>query len=388
MSRYATREGPPGHAEQLTPTRAVETVGSPQEVSMTTVQDKFIARPEKLASFCAKALEAVGVPAEDAEVTAHILVEANLRGVDTHGVVHLSREYVGFIKTGRVNPRPRITLNHGSATTAVMEADKGLGHVVGHRAMTEAIAMAREHGSGWVSVRNSTHFGPAAYYAMMALEHEMIGFSFTTGGRLVAAPGAAERFAGANVICVAAPGKNHGPFVLDMCTSVVAGGKMELALRGGDQIPEGWTVDKQGLPITDPEVYFSELGALLPLGGTVAGGAYKGFGLALVVDILVGLLSGSGGSILQTVPTQSHAFGALSIDAFPSGQDFRGLMDRMLEEVMATPALEGQGNVRYPGERAKRTHAERSRNGIPLHAKVVAALEETGEELGIAFDIF
>jgi len=345
------------------------------------------ANPQKLVEYASQALRKVGVPKDDADITAHILVQADLRGVDSHGVAHLYSFYVQGVKKGEINARPNLRVIRGSPTTASLDGDRGLGFVVGHTAMSEAINMARESGSGWVTVYNSTHYGAGAYYAMMALEHAMVGFSFTTGGTIVAAPGSVGRTVGANVIAVAAPGVKHGPFVLDMATSVVAGGKLEIALREGTTVPEGWAIDKEGHPLTDPKA-FPEGGAILPLGSTISHGAYKGFGLALVVDILAGLLSGGGGSLLHRKGGPGHAFGALRIDAFPTGGDFMKLMDAMIEKVHAAPTVKGVERVMYPGERENLIQEERSRNGIPLHPKIVADLHTMAQELDIPLDIW
>jgi LDH2 family malate/lactate/ureidoglycolate dehydrogenase len=352
------------------------------------MQDAKRVNPQKLRDFASLALEKVGVPKSDAGNTAQILVEADLRGVDSHGVGHLYSFYVQGIQKGRINPTPKLEIKHGGPTTASLDGDKGLGFVVGHKAMSESIRMAQEHGSGWVAVCNSTHYGAGAYYAMMALEHNMIGFSFTTGGTIVAAPGGAGRLVGANVIAIAAPGGEHGPFVLDMATSVVAGGKLEIALREGSSVPEGWAVDKDGHPVTDPKAYYENDGAILPLGSTISHGAYKGFGLAILVDLLAGMLSGDGGSLLHLKGGPSHAFGALRIDAFPSGGDFGSLMDAMVGKIHGAPTVEGAGGIMYPGERENLIQDERSRDGIPLHPKIVDELQTMSQELDIPMDIW
>jgi LDH2 family malate/lactate/ureidoglycolate dehydrogenase len=346
------------------------------------------ADPQKLESLASAALRKAGVPKADADTTAHIIVDADLRGVDSHGVAHLYSFYVQGVQKGRINAKPDLEIAHGSPTTASLDGDKGLGFVVGHRAMSEAIDMARKSGLGWVSVCNSTHYGAGAYYAMMALEHDMIGFSLTVGGNIVAGPGGKGRLVGANVLAVAAPGNRYGPFVLDMATSVVAGGKLEIAHRQGTKVPEGWVVDSEGRPITDPGVYFANSGAILPLGSTISHGAYKGFGLILLVDILAGLLSGDGGSLLHLKGGPSHAFGAFRIDAFPAGGEFKSLMDDMIEKVHAAPTVEGAGQMMYPGERENLIQQERSTKGVPLHPKVVEELEKMCKDLDLPWDIW
>lgn len=344
--------------------------------------------PEKLRDYASCALSKVGVPKKDADTTAHILVEADLRGVDSHGVAHLYSFYIQGIQKGRINAKPSMKVVRGSPTTAWIDGDKGLGFVNGARAMTEAIRMARRSGSGWVSVCNSTHYGAGAYYAMMGLEHDMLGFSLTVGGNIVAAPGGSGKLMAANVIAIAAPGNKYGPFVLDMATSVVAGGKLEIAARQGVRVPEGWIVDKQGRSTTDPELYFKGEAAILPLGGTIPLGAYKGFGLALWVDIMAGLLSGDGGGLLRKKGGTDHAFGAIRVDAFPSGGNFKQLMDEMIEKLHKAPTVPGVDKILYPGERENLIAEERSRNGIPLHPKVIEELETMSRDLHLRMDIW
>ncbi len=353
---------------------------------MTTERRR--ANPEKLIKFGSLAFQKVGVPKADADITSHIIVQADLRGIDSHGVGHLYSFYVKGIQSGRINPRCAVKVNKGSPTTAVVDGDAGLGFIGGYRAMEAAMDMAQEYGSGWVSVRNSNHFGAGGFYAMMALDRKMIGFSFTVGGNIVAMPGSKGRPVGANVIAIAAPGNKSGPMVLDMATSVVAGGKFEIANREEKPTPPSWGVDKSGKPITDPRVFNTDPGAILPLGGTVEAGAYKGFGLAMFVDVLCGVLSGTGGSLLRYDKRTSHAFGALRIDAFPSGRDFGDQIDAMIEQIHAQPVWPGQKPVMYPGERENLMAAERGKNGIPLHPKIVAELEEMSDTLGLDMDIW
>jgi LDH2 family malate/lactate/ureidoglycolate dehydrogenase len=252
--------------------------------------------------------------------------------------------------------------------------------------MTECIRMAREYGTGWVTVSNSTHSGAGAYYVLMAARQEMIGIHTSTGGSTVAAPGGKGRLIGNNVIAFAAPGKKHGPFVLDMAPTMAIANKLHKLQWEGRSMPEGWAVDEDGRPITDPSVYFAKPGAILPLGSTAANGVHKGFGLLLLVDILGGLLSGDGGSLLRKKGEHCHAFCALRIDAFPTGGAFKDLLDEMVEKLHATPPVEGAGSVRYPGERGNLTTRERSAHGIPLLQNVVDDLQKMSEGLGLSLN--
>ena len=354
---------------------------------MTQAKDTTLADPEKLRAFASAALQKAGVAAKDADLTANLLVLADLRGMDSHGVARLAEYYVDRIRDGRVNPEPTITVTRGGTSTATVDGGAGLGFVVGDRAMREAIVMAEDTGSGWVSVRNSTHFGMTACYALMALEHDMIGFSFTTSGALAAVPGGSGRRIGINAMSIAAPGGQHGPYVLDMASSVTAMGKIEVALREGKPLPVGWAVDHAGKPITDAATFFEEGGAILPLGGSIDLGAYKGLGIAMLADILAGMLSGGGHSIVERGGAYAHAFGALRISGFPSPVAFRTLMDDMIEKLHASATVEGADPVMYPGERENRCEAERTRNGIPLNAVVESDLRALGAELGVPFEV-
>jgi LDH2 family malate/lactate/ureidoglycolate dehydrogenase len=269
-----------------------------------------------------------------------------------------------------------------------MDGDEGLGFVVGYRAMVEAIRRSETTGSGFVAVRNSTHFGAGAYYAMMALSHDMIGISLTQGGKGVVAPGSRGRGVGLNVISVAVPAKEEAPFVLDMATGVVAGGKLELAARNGTPIPKDWAVDMDGNPVTEVA---KATGGILPLGGIPRLGSYKGFGLTVMVDILCSTLSGglsapereSGPS---TVGKANHFFGALRIDGFMPADEFKERMDAMIKAHHELPKAPGVDRIYLAGEVEQETERQR-RQGIPLHPSVLASLQEVAKELNIEYDL-
>ena len=341
-----------------------------------------------LLTFAQSLLRAVDVPEEDARLTAHVLLEADLRGVESHGMAHLVNFYVRLLQRGRIDPRPNIRVTSESASAATIDGGGGLGFVVGHHAMRRAIEKAQETGVCIVSVGNSTHFGAGAYYAMMALEHDMIGISMTTGGRLMAPPGGRGRAIGLNVFCVAAPTPRSFPYVLDMAASVVAHGKLEIAARRGQPIPEGWAIDGDGRPLTDPTKLFPD-GAMLPLGGTPAAGAYKGFGLALMVDILCGALSGFGTSAeIEQPPAAAHCFGALRIEAFQPLPQYLERMERLIESMKQAPKLEGVDEIRIPGELEHALARERRAAGaVPLHPAILEAQRAAAEELGVPFDL-
>jgi L-2-hydroxycarboxylate dehydrogenase (NAD+) len=342
--------------------------------------------PERLERFVSAAFQRAGVPNGDADLSAKILVDADLRGIDSHGVINLYGTYLQGIKDGTINCNPEIRISRGSPTTASADGDRGLGFVVSHRAMEECIGMAGEYGTGWVTACNSTHSGAGAYYVLMAAKRDMIGIHFSTGGSTVAAPGGRGRLIGNNVLAFAAPGMKHGPFVLDMAPTMAIANKLHMLQWAGKPMPEGWAIDAAGRPITDPNVYFAEEGAILPLGSTAANGVHKGFGLLLLSDILTGVLSGDGGSMLRKKGEHSHVFCALRIDAFPTGGTFKDLMDEMVEKLHATPTVEGVGRIRYPGERGNLTYRERCTAGIPLRRNVVDDLEKLSLDLNLSMD--
>ncbi len=347
---------------------------------------------EKLTDLVIRAFKKVGVPDEDARLTATMLVRTDLRGVDSHGVARLAGYYIRALKDGRINATPKPKITSQAPATAVMDGDRGLGFVVGSQAMNEAIRRAETAGAGFVSVRNSTHFGAAVNYAMMALEHDMIGISMTDSIMDVVPPGSKKPGIGTNPIAVAAPAGKKAPFILDMATSVVAAGKLQIARWQGKSIPEGWAIDGDGNPLTDPEKWVRGEGGLLPLGGTPDLRSFKGFGLATVVEILSALLSGSPATLVrQTSPEarsgSNHFFGAFKIASFLPLENFKKSMDDMIEAFGVLPRLPGVEKVYVAGEYEAEFEKDRRANGIPLHSAVVSSLKEMAQELGIEYDL-
>jgi len=349
---------------------------------------------KRLINFSTKALQKLGVPEEDAQITARLLVATDLRGVESHGVAHLNRFYARWIRSGVINATPKPKIFSQAPSTATMDGDRGLGFVIGHRAMMEAIKRAEKTGAGFIAVRNSTHFGAAACYAMMALERDMIGIAMTNTIAGVIAPESTKPAVGTNPIAVAVPAGKKTPFVLDMATSVVAGGKLEIARREGASIPEGWAVDKEGRPITDPNKRVRGEGGLLPLGGTPKLGGYKGFGLGVLVDILTGVLSGSSAGIIWVNTRENgglgsgdHFFGALRIDSFLPVEGFKKSMDEMIEAFEALPKLPGVKKIYVAGGPETEIEKDRMANGIPLDPEVIQDLQDLARELGIEYDL-
>ncbi len=356
----------------------------------TDARERF--NPDKLRVFSSKAMQKLGLPKEDADITAKMLVACDLRGVESHGVAHLGSMYCKWIKDGIVNVTPKLETVSRTPTTATMDGDRGLGFVVGYRAMSMAIEKAKEYGSGFVNVTNSTHFGATAYYAMMAMEQDMIGVAMTSTMPGVVAPGTAVSVIGTNPLAISIPAGKKAPFVLDMATSVVAAGKVQIAQRQGKMMPEGWVVDSEGKPVTDPNKRVRGEGGLLPLGITPALGSFKGFGLGITVDILTCLLAGLDFTLLKerepgTNPSDFF-FGAIRIDGFQPIELFKEKMDNMIEKIESLPTLPGvkkayvaggyEGDIVIP---------DRAKNGIPLDPSVIQDLKDLSEETGVEFDI-
>ncbi|MFA6947337.1 MAG: Ldh family oxidoreductase, partial [Pedobacter sp.] len=231
----------------------------------------------------------MGCSHEHADLAADVLIKADLRGIDSHGVARLTG-YVRLWEKSRINTNPDIKIVHETPTTATVDGDSGLGLVVAPFAMKVAIEKAEKYGSGWVSVRNSNHFGIAAYHTLMAVEKNMIGFAMTNASALVAPTFANERMLGTNPMCYAFPGGKYPPVIVDMATSAAANGKLEIAQRTGKPVPEGWIQDANGQPSIDPHE-LKKGGSLLPLGSDREHGSHKGFGLSATVDILSAVLS-------------------------------------------------------------------------------------------------
>jgi len=329
-----------------------------------------------------------GVPEADAEIGADVLVRADLRGVDTHGVSNMLRHYLSDFKNGVINPTPEIHILRETAATANLHSDDGLGVIVAPKAMDLAVEKARNAGVGMVTVAFGRHLGMASYHAMMAMEHDMIGLCVTNAGpRVVPTFGAVPRL-GTNPIAVAAPAGTEPPFVFDVATSVVAGNKIVIAQRLGNKLPGGWVAEADGSPIMgDSDPPSVDVAALLPLGSKRETGSHKGFGLGCVVDILSGILSGGGYSMFPGRPFNHHMVAAYRIDAFSDVDDFKAMMDEFLQTLKATPPAPGHDRVIVPGEPEWETEQERLANGIPLHREVIDWFRVTCNEMDIPYGL-
>jgi L-2-hydroxycarboxylate dehydrogenase (NAD+) len=351
-----------------------------------------------LRAFCEEVFVRLGVSQRDAAVTADVLLAADLRGVDSHGVARLKR-YVDGLRDGVMKPNPDTRVVAETAATVTYDAGSGLGQPIGTLAMSRAVEKAQAVGAGFAAVRNSNHYGIAGYYAMMALEHGMIGVSTTNADVLVVPTFSRNALLGTNPIAVAVPAGKSVAFVLDMATSTVPRGKLEVYHRLGKPLPQGWATDEHGLGTTDAGRVLANLasragGGLLPLGGEgelLSG--HKGYGLALLVDILSGVLSGAAYANLvyprdengKPLPANlGHFFGAFRIDAFRPADEFRHDMDDLLRRLRSADRASGAERIYIHGEKEYETAARRRAEGIPLHPKVAATLAQIGDELGVA----
>jgi LDH2 family malate/lactate/ureidoglycolate dehydrogenase len=350
---------------------------------------------EQLFSFTQNIFEKIGCSPEEATLATTVLLSADLRGVDSHGVARLSG-YVRLWEAGRVNTIPDINVLYETPSTAVVDGDKGLGLVVAPRAMQVAIDKANNAGTGWVSVQNSNHFGIAGYHAMMALEHDMIGIAFTNASPLVAPTFSVERLLGTNPICVAIPAGEEPAFVADMATTTAANGKLEILQRKNEEAPAGWIQDKNGRPSVNPHELKSG-GALLPLGGDREHGSHKGYALGAIVDIFSAVLSGANyGPWVPPFPAYvpmpeeqpgkgiGHFFGAMRIDAFRPAAAFKQDMDKWIRRFRSAKTVEGQKAVLIPGDPERQMEQERRKNGVPLLPAVVEDLNTLAERFGFA----
>ena len=335
---------------------------------------------DRLQAFCQAALQRAGMAAPDASVAAEVLVTASLRGIDTHGIALLPG-YIDRLRRGEVNARPRMTLSQGSPSTAVLDADNGLGVVAACRAMGHAIELARREGLGWVGVRRSTHFGAGAYYAMMALEHDMIGLVGSNGPPVMAPHGGARRAMHNLPLAAAIPTLEEPPIVMDFAMSVVAFRRVVQAAREGRPIPLGWALDAEGRPTTDAAA--ASQGALLPLG-------HKGYALGILVDVLAGVLSGAafGADVREEsgagAPQDTGHFAlAIRVDAFMEPAAFKRRTDALVRHLRSTPPQDPAAPVRVPGERGAATAARRRREGIPVPSGLYERLRALAAELGL-----
>jgi LDH2 family malate/lactate/ureidoglycolate dehydrogenase len=352
---------------------------------------------ERLHEFSTRVFLHFGVPQAEARLAADVLATSDLRGIESHGVARL-RTYFDMLTLGRINPRPTVRIVRQTPSTATVDGDNGLGLVVGPRANTIAMDKAETAGSGWVSVRNTNHFGIAGYYPLQALKRDQIGWAMTNATKLVAPLWGSERMLGTNPIAIAFPGLEEPPIVIDMATSATAYGKVEIALRKNQPLAAGWAIDRTGANTDEPRGMIDG-GALLPLGGDREHGGHKGYCLAAMVDILSCVLSGANWgpfappfALRQEIPNRSvgkgigHCFGALRIDGFIEPDEFKRQIDEWIRVFRATKAAPGTAGPLIPGDPERAAEVIRSKDGIPLPRAVIDDIRDISARTGIPFD--
>ena len=350
-----------------------------------------------LRGFTTRVFVQCGVPEEEAAVAAEILLSADLRGIDSHGIARLRRSQE-LLAAGKIDPKPDIRIAYRTRTTATVDGGNGLGLVVGPWANRLAIEMAEDTGAGWVAVRRSNHYGIAGAYTIQALRSGMIGWSMTNAGNLVVPFLGAERMLGTNPISIAFPGFEEPPVVIDMSTAAVPYGKIQMARRNGTSIPLGWAVDRQGESTTDP-ASMADGGALLPLGSDETGQGHKGYCLGSLVDLFCGVLPGAGWGpfaphfamvgaalIAGRGSGTGHFFGALRIDAFTDAAEFKRRVDDWIRTMRQTRPAPGTNGPLIPGDPERLAEAERRHLGIPLLPSVIEDLRYIARETGISFE--
>jgi L-2-hydroxycarboxylate dehydrogenase (NAD+) len=347
------------------------------------VQVQTVVSINEIVDFITRGLVSVGVPPADSRQVATLMAESDARGGDAHGVFRLP-QYVKQIQDGAVNSRPNIRILSERAGTALIDGDNALGHLVMKRAAELAIQKARQCGIAWVGTQHSNHAGPAQLYPRMAAAQDMIGIYFCVGNANLVPPwGGTEALLSTNPIAIAVPSSHHPSIVLDMATTNTAFGKIRLKAQRNEPMPEGWMIDRQGRPLTDPKR--ASEGFLVPVGGP------KGYGLALMFGLLAGTLNGAafGRDVVdytvdsKTPSNTGQAIMALDIAAFADVQAFKQDVDEVCGLMKSSPTLPGVDKIRLPGERSEALYRERMAHGVPIGAQLRKALDELADRLGI-----
>jgi len=340
-------------------------------------------RHEDLFDYGCRVLERLDVPAAHARDVAGCLIKAEMRGVDSHGLVRLP-VYARRVQSGVVKARPDIRTIPSGTAAALVDGDNGLGPVVGTVAMEAALDLARSHGTGFVGVRHSNHFGPAAYYVEKAVSQGFVGVAISNAPPHMAPFGGRARFLGTNPVAIGVPAGQEDPLIFDASTSVVARGKIIMAAHAKTAIPEGWAIDPEGYPTTDPDQALA--GAVLPFGGP------KGSAISFIIDVFCGVMTGASFALhlntledLASVQNVGHVFVAARTDLFVSDAVFKQRMDAILRMLRASPPAPGAERVLAPGEIESATELRIREDGIALPAPIAAQLVGLGEDLGVAF---
>jgi LDH2 family malate/lactate/ureidoglycolate dehydrogenase len=338
----------------------------------------------RLAEFVTRAFVAAGLPEADAKTVAGLMVEADLRGSDTHGVIRLPL-YVRRLRAGGVNAKPNIQVVHDRAAVALIDGDNGMGHLVMRRAAELAIEKAKATGIGWVGARMSNHAGPAALYVTMPLARDMVGLYFAVGSNNHLPPwGGSESLLGTNPMAVAVPTLEEPPIVLDMAPTVAAYGKVRLKAQRGEPLPVGWMIDRGGKPLTDPRR--ADEGHLLPIGD------YKGYGLSLIIALLAGALNRAavGREVIDFVKetgkatNTGQAIMALSTEAFMSPAEFKRSVDGLIRDIRHSRRLPGVERIWLPGEQSHAKQLDRRARGVPMPKALRESLDAVARELNVA----
>jgi L-2-hydroxycarboxylate dehydrogenase (NAD+) len=339
--------------------------------------------PKQLEAFIARAMQAVDVPPADAQIIGELMTRADVQGSEGHGIFRLP-QYVRRIKGGAVNVRPNIKVEREAAAMALIDGDNGMGHLVMRFATEKAIEKAKTAGVAWVGVKWSNHAGPASLYASMPMAHDMVGLYLAVGNANHLPPwGGIDMLLSTNPIAVAIPAGEEPPIVLDMATTVAAYGKVKTKAQRGEMMPEGWMMDREGKPLTDPRR--ANEGFLLPIGG------YKGYGLALIFGMLAGTLNGAamGRDVVDfnsddTTPTNTgHVIVAVNIAAFQPVAEFKAAVDALARDIRSSQRLPGIDRIHIPGEGSHTARAEREKNGVPMPEALMQALNQLAGELKI-----
>jgi LDH2 family malate/lactate/ureidoglycolate dehydrogenase len=333
-------------------------------------------------NYCKAILSKVISDENDVTPIAESLLEAELKGVETHGLLRLP-VYLERMLRGGINRCPSIKVLHDSCATMLLDADNACGQVAGKKGMRVAVEKAKQYGIGFVGVRNSNHFGIASYYSEMALEEKMVGFAMSNASPRLAPPGGASRELGNNPLSIAFPvPEGYPPIVIDMAVSVTAAGKIRLAAVKKEKIPPGWALDKNGKPTSDPGEALE--GFLLPIGG------HKGYALALAIDLLCGLLTGSefGRNVgrideIEKPQKEGHIFGAIKITNFLSWDEYQERIVKYIHNLKNSRKAEGFSEIYTPGELEWTKKQQRLREGIALSGKTIKILSEAGKKMGI-----
>ncbi len=349
---------------------------------------------KQLEKFCQTIFRKMGCSLQDAQLSTQVLLSADLRGIDSHGIARL-KGYVRLWEKKRINPRSIVRTIQETLSTATVDGDSGFGLVVAPKAMEIAIKKAAKVGTGWVAVRNTNHFGIAGYHAMMALAHDMIGIAMTNASPLVAPTFGKERMLGTNPIAMAIPALKQPHFVADFSTTTAANGKLEILQRKNMNMPQGWAQTLSGGASTDAHE-IQKGGALLPLGSDRDRSSHKGYCLGAIVDLLAGVLSGANFgpwvppfvSFIDPNPNPigkgiGHFFGAMRVDAFMPAHAFKQRIDQWIERFRNTTPIDAQQPVLIPGDPERAYQKERLKNGIPVLPVVVADLSELAKKFAL-----